>query len=162
MNCGDRFYDENVVGSIYGSDIGEDVDIIYGNTVHSTNSTMRPYKALQLNRLRFYMPFCHQSSFVRSSIIKKHKFDLRYKIAADYNLFYHLYQDGAGFKYINTDIAIYELNGVSETNSKIRENEYRQIQNKDICLCRFYYEVLKKRFYYDLKNRLKYVKIFVP
>ncbi|MDR1130057.1 MAG: glycosyltransferase [Prevotellaceae bacterium] len=154
MNSGDWFYDENVLKNIFGnSEI--DADIIYGNTPHNRYNEMTLYKALDLDKLRFYMPFCHQSSFIRSDIMKKYRFDPQYEIAADYNLFYHLYRAGAKFKYLDMNIAVYDIYGISEKNSKSRENEYRRIQNNSVSRWRFRYEVLKKRFYYDIKNRLR-------
>ena len=59
----------------------------------------------------------HGASFVRASVHKKNKFDLN-KIdiigyALDYHCIYNLYVNGYTFERINTNIIIYEKEGIS-------------------------------------------------
>lgn len=58
------------------------------------------------------MPFCHQSSITKTSIMKTEFFDLAYRVA-DYNFFLRLYLNGGTFKYVDLIIADYSMNGYS-------------------------------------------------
>ena len=55
-----------------------------------------------------------KSVFIKSTYHKRNLYDISYKIAADYNLFYHAYLLGEKFQYVPLDISIYEAeDGVS-------------------------------------------------
>lgn len=78
------------------------------------------------------MPFCHQSSFVKTPILKKNKFDCQYKIAADYNFFYTLYKQGGQFYHINVIVSIFEnISGISSNNVTLLCKEYSKINGKN-------------------------------
>ena len=75
------------------------------------------------------MPFCHQSTFTKSEILKKEPFDLKYKICADHFSFltiYNLYPNQ--FYYIPIPISIFDaINGISSNNYVTVNNELQQI-----------------------------------
>ena len=54
------------------------------------------------------MPFCHQSTFVKTEVARQHLFDLSYKVTADYNMFMQLYNEGKAFLYVDYPVAIYQ------------------------------------------------------
>lgn len=59
----------------------------------------------------------HQGMFVKSKIMKKNKFNLKYKIAADYDFFLKCYfNDSIKIKYIDLPIAYYSSGGASSLN----------------------------------------------
>ena len=63
------------------------------------------------------MPSCHQSIFCRRILLARILFDLRYKIAADYNLFFQLRQMDIEFQYVQLVVAVYDAaNGISSRN----------------------------------------------
>lgn len=113
MNCGDFFADESVL-EIVSRLIDNNPDIIYGNTIINTivgKYLVRPGKIDETIIKR--MPFCHQSTFVKTELARLHPFDLTYKVAADYNMFLHLYKEDKSFLYVDYPIAIYQNDGNS-------------------------------------------------
>lgn len=118
MNCGDSFFCKNTLEQFVEC-INEinNYDIVYGNTI--INSTAGRYKVLPENieEISVHMPFCHQSTFVRTSLARKFPFDLQYKYVADYNFFYNAYNCGYNFEYIDIIIANYQIDeGFSASN----------------------------------------------
>ena len=56
----------------------------------------------------------HQSILIKSHILKKYPFDLKYRIASDYNTIYTAYKLGYKFKKVNEVIAEITANGLSD------------------------------------------------
>lgn len=111
MNCGDRFYTNNTISNIIDK-IQNNSIVIYGNTemvYDNANSKI----LLASHNHKFHHKFVHQSSFIDTSIIKKYKFDTRFKIAGDTNLLTMLYNNGYKFQYIDETISNFNLDGVS-------------------------------------------------
>ena len=62
------------------------------------------------------MSINHQSVFIPNKIYKEYgKYDLRYKLAADFDYLLKLALGGRIFKYIGIPIAYYETGGASDT-----------------------------------------------
>ena len=62
------------------------------------------------------MGFNHQASFVKTVLAKKSPFDLRYKLAADFNMMKTLYNEGCRFAYVAIPVVKYDLTGASNQN----------------------------------------------
>lgn len=88
MNAGDAFTDDNVVSDIFGHDIPNKIKVIIGHFNQCYKDYIILKKSDDINLLPAWMPFCHQSTFVK---LEYCNFDTSYKMAADYNLFYNLY-----------------------------------------------------------------------
>ncbi|MCR5670063.1 MAG: glycosyltransferase [Butyrivibrio sp.] len=135
LNCGDRFYDENVlkdvkdfinkrnskkgtvIPAIFYGDIFDDVT---GNRVAS-NPKIDDY-ALYRN-----VP-SHQACFYDERLIFRNPFDLKYKVRADYEQFLRCYyREKADTVYVSRIVANYEGGGFSDQNKKISEEERREI-----------------------------------
>lgn len=115
MNCGDTFYNNTTIEELFQK-ANFDSDIIYGNTnlLLITGEYIQRGEVVSDNE---YMPFCHQASFSRNSLMKKYGFDTKYKICADRNFFYTAYKNNAKFEYIDVTISNYEAEeGVSSVN----------------------------------------------
>jgi glycosyltransferase involved in cell wall biosynthesis len=131
MNSGDCFYNNEVIDKIFG--LGKEYRcLIYGNTICKT----RRCSVLQypvLCDIKKYMPFCHQSCFIRSEIMKQYKFDTSYKIVSDYNLVYKLFHDGLLFEYIDTIVSVYEAETGLSTNCHVEVfKEVKRIHEKNL------------------------------
>lgn len=131
MNAGDTFSDEKVLKDIFGSSQYEDVDIIYGNANYVTNGVKRLRIPSKLDKMYFYMALCHQSIFTRTSSCKEHKFNTKYRIAADYHMFLCFYINNYRFKYVNRVISDFCTDGVSNTKPLEALKEDRMVR-KDV------------------------------
>ena len=117
MNAGDLFYRDDVVATIFGR--GEvTADIFYGDhevVYDSNHSTIK--KADRVKNLWKGMMFCHQSSFVKTALMKRHNFNTQYKIAADFEVLYSLFLSGCIFHYTGIVIASVAADGLSGENT---------------------------------------------
>lgn len=113
MNAGDCFVNNEVLSTIFLSNVNKKADIIYGNTIAKYPWGKCLIKGNFFSKYDINLPFCHQSTFVRTSLMRSIPFDLSYRIAADYNFFYTLNTLGKSFKYIDISIALYDAIGFS-------------------------------------------------
>jgi len=117
MNAGDLFYRDDVVTNIFGS--GKvTADVLYGNhqIVYDVKH-VKVKKAGDINNLWKGMMFCHQSLFVRTTLMKNHNFNMRYKIAADFEVLYTLFLNGRDFRNTGIIIASVPASGLSGDNT---------------------------------------------
>lgn len=155
MNSGDRFFDFNVLDRLFLEKNYTGVDIIYGDRIseYSFGSFYQMPKAL--SHLNTCFPIFHQSTFVRSEIMKKYEFDLKYRISGDYAFFYKAYYGGKMFLYINLPISICEVeNGIS-TLSKNQFNRLKEdaiLRDEKIGFY-FYLNVIKLK----IKRSLRFI-----
>ena len=114
MNADDSFYNDKVLSNI-SVFLMNDVDIVYGNTNRIKCGKEEFGKAKPINVIYKGMPFCHQSCLTRTELVRKYKFDLKYRVA-DYNLFLCLALDNKTFKQTDITIANYSVEGYSNKN----------------------------------------------
>lgn len=129
MNCGDTFYSSTAIqDTINLANINS--DIIYGNT-NKIFSIGAFIKKGQIASIKNYMPFGHQASFSRTSLMKEYYFDTYYKICADRHFFYKAFINNKIFEYINITICNYEAeNGYSAVNIQKLLYEKGEIEGK--------------------------------
>lgn len=158
MNSGDEFFDENVLKDIFEQNV-EGVDVLYGDTTFLDKEYFKKRQELPLEKIDTWMPFCHQSAFVKRELVLEYQFNLQYKYASDYDMFVRLYRDKKVFKHINRMVSIYELNGVStiqwkkvfDENFSIRRNNGIEEKNNYKIL------YLKTKFINELRVFVKNV-----
>lgn len=120
MNSGDKIYSLNTLELIFANI--KDAEIIYGDTFLDYNGQIHLEKSKNINRIKYGMPFCHQSVLVNSSLLKKRLFNLKYTLASDYDFFLFLYSERIyTFKKLNIPISIYDNNGASMSLHAIKE-----------------------------------------
>ena len=116
MNADDTFHDKEVLESVFGGNNDyTSIDVIYGDTVRIDKTGKVLGKGRNIDSIKLNMPFCHQSSFTRSNLMKKKGFDLNYQVS-DYNFFLRVYIEGCRFYYIERIITDYSLEGYSNRN----------------------------------------------
>lgn len=88
MNAGDCFFSDDTLSSFFSHEIDEEAEVLYGNTLqeYDFGSGIATPKDFG-NEV---MPFCHQSCFVRKATMQQLRFNTRYKIVADHDLFYRI------------------------------------------------------------------------
>ena len=107
MNAGDTFYSNTALEEFFRQPIADDVDVCYGNTLEIMEYGKVITTRNDKKSINPVMPFIHQSVFVRAEVQRQHPFDQRFKIIADYNLFYQLRNENRKFEYRNVVVARY-------------------------------------------------------
>ena len=103
LNCGDCFYRNDTVQTVFDRDIRE-ADFIYGHTDFLGGDFRGVVKAWDFSILWKTMIFTHQSLFTRRSILKSRPFDTSFRICADFDLIYESWASGK--KFLNSDTII--------------------------------------------------------
>lgn len=116
MNCGDSFYDDSVVLSMCDMLNKNEADVLYGRTnvldsIGQYILTPRPLEDFD----NMIMPFFHQSSAVRTDVLRKSRFDLRFKLCADYCFFRTCYMNGSRFLELPFVISNYDISDGSQS-----------------------------------------------
>jgi len=130
MNSGDKFFNDSVVESIFKTDNHNQYDLIYGDSEYINNIGMSIHeKARNLNVIWKYMPFFHQSLFMRTGILKKYSLNIN-NFAADHELLYICYNEKLRFLKLDIIIASYIYGGESERrNIELTRCRWQAVRN---------------------------------
>ena len=157
MNCGDLFYNENVLSEVFNSDTSE-FDVIYGSVQKNWGDGKKlivyPDEVKSVE-----MPFCHQSSFVKTQYMKEFLFDTHYKVVADRNFFIQINKK-YGKKWLYKNITIAEIDcadSFSIHNEVLAYKESCEIM--DIKGIRYFYGLFKIIFRGFLSNAFPHLVI---
>ncbi len=115
LNAGDVLYDNDVLKSIAGSLDGKSV--VYGNaiTIDAHTGTEVPYRTGVFSKYRLaHTNICHQTIFYPREALAQRQYNLNYRLFADWALNLELWKK-VGFKYVDTNIVLYENGGISAT-----------------------------------------------
>ena len=136
MNAGDIFTDSDVIDKLFHQNIIINrVGIVFGDTLVVFRNREKIVRFGDDAHHKI-MPSCHQSIFCRRNLLVSNPFDLRYKIAADYNFFFQLKQRKVEFQYIQLVVAIYDAtDGISSRNVWRTQKEMMTIERN----CLFIY-----------------------
>ena len=129
MNAGDEFADEHVIYNLLDS-FSNGSDVIFGNTILNNNGVKKQRKG-HFNQNEF-PTLGHQSTFVKTSLMKRFHFGMNYKISADFEFLYKLFMESYKFYYVDLDVAIYDVSGFSSRNRVQLYIEHCSIQKKQI------------------------------
>lgn len=130
MNAGDSFVNQNVLKEI-SVVFRSEVDVVYGDNFMIYKSQRIHHRAQFFSSKDINMPFNHQSTFVKTIYAKQYPFNLKYRIAGDYNFFFNLYKLGRKFRYVSLPVANYTMDGISQKNVIKTFKEIKEIQNKE-------------------------------
>ena len=157
LNSGDKFFDNSLLSQINEVDIKK-YDIIHGNTVIKNNFLSYIAKSKNFNRKTLLMPFCHQSCFIKTNIMKENMFNLDYFLSSDFNLFHQLYLQKRVFHKIDKFISIVIAGGLADREREKVFNENQTILKQKYNKNYFLYFSLY-RIYYSIN---KLIKFFLP
>jgi len=154
MNAGDGFYKDNTLSEIFVNKKYQNMKILYGDVETNYGNFKVIHKAGSLSNLYKSMQFSHQSTFFNQAYHKLNKYDLSYKLSADYLNIISVYsREKDSFCYLNMPISIVNIEGVSEINifNSVLERwkAVRQIKKND----------LKTDLYYLISLAKQYIKI---
>ena len=111
MNAGDTFAANDVLLRIFktvGLAEGGSLSVLYGSVIKN-GRVIEPHRFTNPHR----MPFCHQSSLVRTSCLRELPFDVNHRMSADLKFFKQLLLAGHQFQQVPFPIAIFDTTGVS-------------------------------------------------
>lgn len=120
MNAGDTFADEDIVKYLMSQNVNN-ADMIYGNFRIEDSPNVK--KALNKSEWLNHMPFCHQTLFARTSIMKDELFDTSFQLAADHNFIIKMYQQDKIFFHVDKLIAIFAPGGFASSNKLLMNIE---------------------------------------
>ncbi len=129
LNAGDRLVDKNVLADVFSKDFSQ-ADVLFGDVVLCDSEYYKIAKAGPIETITQNMPFCHQSIFVKQSVLLQYSFDTQYKLAADYDQLLRCYMDDKVFRYVDRLISVYDVSGVSEKNFRRTLTEQKVIRER--------------------------------
>lgn len=130
MNSGDIFFNKFVLQKI-SKKISFKLDVIFGDTSIDHLFLNVCKKSNYFHENTAIMPFCHQSVFVKSSLLKKQNFSLKYRYSSDFNFFYSCYLNKKNFKKINLIISKVVSGGLADKNRQKVFNENLMIVERN-------------------------------
>ncbi len=108
MNAGDTFSSTNILKNVFEKEtLKKNIDVLYGgvNIVDESYNFINHIKAKPMNTI-WEGSYCnHQSLFIKTKIMKKYKFNLDYKLAAEKELFIKLFINKHKYKILNFPIS---------------------------------------------------------
>lgn len=122
MNSGDKFFSEDVLGTLAA--IETDCSVLFGDAMVQYTDFQTKFPVHPIDQIWRHTPFCHQASFSRSFLLKKLMFDTAYRVGSDYDFFYRAFKEGAKFEYVPVVICLFE-GRTGTTNNYIRR-AYRE------------------------------------
>ena len=156
LNSGDIFCNKNILKKILNILKKKDsYDIVIGNSLVKKDTLIfkSPRKPISNNNLG--SSFSHQATFVKSKLLKKKIFNLKYKFSADFEFFLNMYNKHKKFFYIDEIISLNLSDGVSDTFKVKVIQEFKEISLS-------FHNTTKKRllynfliFYFYISNILK-------
>jgi len=159
MNSGDVFHSETAVEEMKLNEIKADNVIVYGNVLakYWDGNVIEKPRPFFTTPMKFKgVGINHQTMFFLRKTLVGAEYDLRYKIAADYDLVYRLWKKGTQFVYRDVTVADYEWgNGISSNPYKLLD-VYRE--NARVCGQQWhplYWTKMGLEYYRSIKKRRK-------
>ncbi len=156
LNSGDIFYNKQVLANIFKNP-HMNKDIIYGDTLIKQKNIKYLAPSSIFLKTTSIMPFCHQSAIIKTAIVKRNKFSLKYKYSSDFDFFLRCFAKNKKFYNINCIIATVLAQGLSDNNRQKVYSENIKILTK----YNYSFFILAKlwflKFYNLIKDCIKYI-----
>ncbi len=111
----------------------KEFDIVYGKIMLIDSRVNLQKESSLVKENNVFVGIPHQAFFVKTNIIKLNKFDLHYRMAADYDFILYCYLNKYEFYGIDMVIANYSVNGLSSNLIKKCFDEFSMIlENNNI------------------------------
>ena len=117
MNAGDTFFSSETIGNIFDDKNYLGNAVVYGDAKYIQKCGWYELRASGIEAFHEHTPFCHQSAFICTSIMREYGYDTRYRFASDYNFFYNLWKASYKMKYVPETIAVFDASEVSFSGS---------------------------------------------
>ena len=127
MNGGDCFHDHKVLERV--AEVAE-ADILEGHTVKKGTELRRDLSYDDMAKKLLADGICHQSAFIRTSLLRTHPYNERYRIAADWRFWLQTLLcegEGVSHQYLGFIVSAIDVNGLTFSNMKQNMQERRAI-----------------------------------
>ena len=134
LNAGDTFADAQILEHIQEIVRQTPYDFVYGDSFEREKIGLHRKPAKKFTNTPKFMFTHHQSMVYRRAVLEGLRYDLSYKIAADYKFTYQFLQRSKNAYYCPKPICIFESGGVSQTQANLGRREQFQIRESlNIC-----------------------------
>ena len=150
LNSGDTFYEKDTLKKVLPC---LDTAFVCGNAVFKYAGGMAEWDAPQTVDVLFFMQrfsVCHQSLFIRTSMLQLRPYNESFQIVADYEqIFYEIVVNHRTYKKVDLPVCYYGCDGIS-SNHENADSEKREVLNEFR-----YLGYIEADELLDLVNRLK-------
>lgn len=132
LNSGDKLFEPNTVSKII-NEINQIKPDIFLGSYNYVQDISNFNKTVHVKPLNYYfkgMVTNHQSCLFKRQIHAKFKYDLRFKLVADYHLLFKLFLEGKHFFVSKETISIISVGGLSDNNRLEVLRENLKVQNE--------------------------------
>ena len=118
MNSGDCFYDQNVLERVSGTNSEDDIVIGKLSSNKDNKVLFNPPLSGRISMYYLYSATVpHQSSFIRTELLRQFPYDEDLKIVSDWKFFVQaIIMNDCSVKYIDDYVATFDLEGISTSN----------------------------------------------
>lgn len=141
----DDWYESDAVSKVVEAfKLNEKAGLVCGNIMAlEKDGRQRMFKELELDTMWYQMAVGHPTVFIRKNIYEKYGlFDLRYSVAADYELTLRLYSQKVVFHRIEDILVNFRMGGLSQSSFYECEKESCDISLKYIDMCPYKENIL--------------------
>lgn len=133
----DDWYSEEAIETVVEYFQRNEADIVYGNLVTVfPGGEEKPNPTVPLDSMWYQMALPHPTVFVKKNVYKRFgTFNIKYKIASDYDLLLRFYSQNIKFGYIDKTIAYFRAGGLSSKNQRQMWDETRAISLSYLTVC---------------------------
>lgn len=155
----DDWYESGVFEAVRKCFQESDAEVVYGKqNLIGEDGTITTQVPSDIERLRYEMETPHSTVFIRKKTYEKYgMFQLKYKIAADYDLMLRLYTEKVKFIYIDKVLANFRLGGTAQRQGEKCVEETLAISRSYLpCV-----SIEKRELYKDIILRIHHTFHFV-
>ena len=167
LNVGDKFYDSQSLSYILAKSSFR-ADVLYSPYIY--RDCIIQYPKNLTRGFFFRSALCHQAYFLKTRILKKHKFNLDYRVLADHDLLLRCqHSSSITFEKIDRPLTKLALMGFSANNVKIKNRERKALEIEHFSSTEITYfsiftwlsmrplrnYLMKNRVFYTLYNGIK-------
>lgn len=131
LNSGDSFFSNRVLEKAH-TYLKSGKDIYNGNSLYIKNGSIITWycKGEKDNSLLFFYnsSICHQSSFIKTSVLLKYMYDERLKMVADWKFWLEsICLNHASYEAIDLDVCCFDVGGITSTHRDLGREERQKV-----------------------------------
>lgn len=128
MNAGDRFHNQSVLHNVCEEIKKISADIFYGDVVVVERGYGKLRRCTEEN-LDEGMSISHQAMFIKEQLLHQHAYNVKYRIAADWEFTLSMKQENKVFHKLNIVVADFSAGGISAMKFTENIEECKMIAN---------------------------------